>query len=103
MCRGSFSHQMSVHEYLYSPANSRTIMYVVAPTKRTTEITSTPLRGGGTVMGHLQARPATENSRNAVYPLVVDLAPLSAALPVVVLFGEAQYPQVRSSVSSART
>jgi hypothetical protein len=42
------------------------------------------------VMGHLHARPATENSRNAVYPLVVELAPLSAALPVVVLSGEPQ-------------
>ena len=91
MCRGSFGYRMSVHEYVYSPANSRTIMYVVAPMKRTTVITSTPLWGSSTVIGHLQARPATENSRNAVYPLVVDLAPLSAALPVVVLFGEAQY------------
>jgi len=67
MCRGLFNRQVSVHEYIYSPANSRTIIYVVAPTKRT------------------KARPATENNKNAVYPLVVELAPLSAALPVVVV------------------
>jgi len=57
----------SVRECFYSPANSRTTIYVVAPTKR------------------MKARPATENNRNAVYPLVVELAPLSAALPVVVV------------------
>jgi len=71
MRRDLFGHQVSVYEYLYSPANSRTIMYVVAPMKRT------------------NARPATENNRNAVYPLVVDLAPLSAALPVVVVMAAA--------------
>jgi len=43
VCRGLFGHQLSVREYLYSPANSRTIMYVVAPIKRMTETTSTPL------------------------------------------------------------
>lgn len=47
-------------------------MYVVAPRKRT------------------KARPATENNRNAVYPLVVELAPLSAALPVVVVMTAAK-------------
>jgi hypothetical protein len=30
----------SVRDCFYSPANSRTIIYVVAPTKRTTETTS---------------------------------------------------------------
>jgi hypothetical protein len=52
-------------------------------------------------MNYSQARPATENNRNAVYPLVVELAPLSAALPVVVLFGERE--QVWQSDDSART
>jgi len=67
VCHDLFSHQGSMREYLYSPANSRTIIYVVAPTNR------------------MKARPATENNKNAVYPLVVELAPLSAALPVVVV------------------
>ena len=50
------------------------------------------------MIDHSQARPATENNRNAVYPLVVELAPLSAALPVVVLFEGPQYSQMRSKV-----
>ena len=45
------------------------------------------------LIGHLQARPATENNRNAVYPLVVELAPFTAALPIVVLFEEPQYQE----------
>ena len=32
---------------------------------------------------NLQARPATENKRKAMYPLVVDEEPLLEALPVV--------------------
>lgn len=77
---------------LYSPANSRIIIYVVAPTKRTTEKYHQSRRTRAvTVLDHLQARPATENNKNAVYPLVVELAPLSAALPVVVLFAVPQY------------
>jgi hypothetical protein len=32
-----------MREYLYSPANSRTIIYVVAPMKRTTETASIPM------------------------------------------------------------
>ena len=92
-----------MHEYLYSPANSRTIIYVVAPMKRTTETTSIPIGVGATVVDHLQARPATENNKNAVYPLVVELAPLSAALPVVVLFEEPQHSQMQSSDDSTRT
>ena len=45
MCRGLFSHQVSVRKYLYSPAKSRTIMYidVMAPMNRTTETTSIQL------------------------------------------------------------
>jgi len=66
-------------------------MYVVAPMKRMTETPSIPLEVGAAAMDHLQARPATENNKNAVYPLVVELAPLSAALPVVVLFEEPQH------------
>ena len=56
-----------------------------------------------TVVDRLQARPATENNKNAVYPLVVELAPLSAALPVVVLFEGTQYSQMWSGNDSTRT
>jgi len=53
VCRDLFSHQGFVREYLYSPANSRTIIYVEAPMKRTTETTSIPIGvwryGGGSL------------------------------------------------------
>jgi len=93
---------MCLRENLYSPVKSRAIMYVVAPIKRTTEQHQLHWTRSAAVVDHLQARPATENSRNAVCPLVVELAPLSAALPVV-LFGEPQYLRISSSVDSTRT
>lgn len=64
------------------------IMYTVDPTKRTT--------GGRRLVkfalhmassgNNVQARPATENRINAMYPLTVFTAPLSDALPLAVLY-----------------
>jgi hypothetical protein len=73
---------------LYSPANSRIIIYVIDPIKRTTE----KKKGGEASKedsfcerSDARARTNTEYRIKMRYPLTVLLAPLVLAFPLVVL------------------
>ena len=71
----------------YSPANSLTTMYVVEPMKRTTgRVERSAMRAPRRRRRYSRARPATENSTKAMYPLTAFGAPLLFAVGVAELY-----------------